>query len=153
MGSTTKKGEIGEARVLADLVAQGHGVAVPFGHAQPFDLIVVRVDTGALERVQVKYTESDGRAIRAVVRSSSAWVSHAYTADEVDWLAVYDATTDRCMYLPPEVWNGRQDLTLRVTPPLNGQRRGVRWADAYSTLPTATPIGGRPLPSARSRPE
>ncbi len=55
MGITTAKGEIGEAIILADLQRQGHGVAIPFGHDLPYDLIVVRKEDGALERVQCKY--------------------------------------------------------------------------------------------------
>ena len=63
MGLTTDKGEIGEAEVIADLRRRGHGVAIPIGHSLPFDLVLVRRDTGALERVQVKYTTSDGRVV------------------------------------------------------------------------------------------
>ena len=52
MGLTTQKGELGEAMVLADLQRKGYGVAIPFGHDLPFDLILIRKDTGDLERVQ-----------------------------------------------------------------------------------------------------
>jgi len=76
MGDTTTKGEIGEAMVVADLRKRGFGVAIPFGHDVPFDLILYRKETGTLERVQVKYTESDGRAIRVMNQSNSAWVSY-----------------------------------------------------------------------------
>jgi hypothetical protein len=120
--------------VLADLLEQGHGIAIPFGHDQPFDLVVIRREDRSLERVQVKYTTSDGRSVRAVVRSSSAWVARPYSADEVDWLAVYDATTDQCFYLPSHLWRGRQDLTLRLAPTLNGQTAGVRWAQDFIRL-------------------
>ena len=98
MGKTNAKGEIGEAMILADLQRQGHGIAIPFGHDLPFDLIVVRKEDGALEKVQCKYTTSNGRVVVANGRSSSAWVAHRYTRDEVDWIGVYDATTDRCFY-------------------------------------------------------
>ena len=50
---TTEKGEIGEAMVIADLTRQGHDIAIPFGHNQPFDLIVIRKEDGRLERVQI----------------------------------------------------------------------------------------------------
>jgi len=39
--------------VIADLIRHGHVVAIPFGHNQPFDLIVVRKEDGRLEKVQV----------------------------------------------------------------------------------------------------
>jgi hypothetical protein len=134
MGETNQKGELGEARVLADLMQQGHRVAIPFGHDVPFDLVVIRRETGNLERVQVKYTTSDRRSVRAVIRSSSAWVSRPYGPDEVDWIAVYDSTTDRCYYLPAREWQGRQDLTLRLAEPLNGQSSGIRWARDFRQL-------------------
>ncbi|GEM_PF-2123653 len=68
-----------------------------------FDLIVVRTETRALEKVQCKYTTSDGRVVMARVMSNSAWVTHRYT--KVDWIGVY-ATTERCFYLPFSEWTG-----------------------------------------------
>ena len=131
---TTEKGEIGEAMVIADLVRQGHDVAIPFRHNLPFDLIVVRKEDGSLEKVQVKYRTSGGRAVRASARSSSAWVHHKYTANEVDWLAIYEATTAQCFYLPSSVWDGHEELTLRLKPTLNGQIKGIRWAHEFTKL-------------------
>jgi hypothetical protein len=138
---TTEKGEIGEAMVIADLMCQGHDVALPFGHNQPYDLIVIRKEDGRLEKVQVKYTTSDGWVIRAVIRSSSAWVQHAYTREEVDWIAVYEATTRECFYIPANVWDGYQQLALRLKPTRNGQVAGVRWASDYRNL-VGDPQGG-----------
>lgn len=131
---TTEKGEIGEAMVIADLIRQGHDVAIPFGHNLPFDLIVVRKEDGTLEKVQVKFRTSNGRTVRATARSSSAWVQHRYTADEVDWLAIYEATTSQCFYLPSSVWEGHEELTLRIKPTLNGQKKGIRWAHEFTKL-------------------
>lgn len=134
MGRTTEAGEIGEAAILADIRRQGHGVAIPFGHSLPFDLIVIRHETGALERVQCKYTTSDGKVVRVVVGSHSAWVGYRYTAQMVDWMAVYDATTNRCFYIPAWTWDGQTQLNLRLAPTANGQKRGVRFAFPYETL-------------------
>lgn len=131
---TTEKGEIGEAMVIADLIRQGHDVAIPFGHNQPFDLIVIRKENGRLERVQVKYATSDGRVIVTRVESSSAWVRHKYTVDEIDWLAVYEPMTRQCFYLPPDVWGDQCRVNLRLAPPLNGQRKGIRYARQFVEL-------------------
>ena len=153
MGKTNAKGEIGEAMILADLQRQGHGIAIPFGHDLPFDLIVVRKEDGALEKVQCKYTTSDGRVVFAKVTSTSAWVRHRYTSDEVDWIAVYDATSDQCFYLPSAVWGGRARLNLRLMPTANGQAKGIRFAHDFTRLtedPRAAPSSGSgppvPLP-------
>jgi hypothetical protein len=88
MGVTTQKGELGEAMVLADLQRKGYGVALPFGHDVPFDMILIRRTTGALERVQCKYTESDGQALDVRCGSSSAWVRYTYAPEQTDWVAV-----------------------------------------------------------------
>jgi hypothetical protein len=131
MGVTNTKGEIGEAMVLADLQRKGYGVAIPFGHDLPFDLILIRKPSGALERVQCKYTQSDGRVIDVRCSSTSAWVRHTYSAAEVDWIAVYDATTSRCYYLHSSTWAGLTRPTLRLVPAANGQQRGIRLANAH----------------------
>jgi len=55
-----------------------------------------------------------------------------YTAEMIDWLAVYDATTDRCYYMPSaELGSGMRMLSLRLTPTRNCQRRRVRFASNY----------------------
>jgi hypothetical protein len=131
MGITNRKGELGEAMVLADLQRKGYGVAIPFGHDLPFDLVLIRKDTGALERVQCKYTESDGKQLDVRCVSTSAWVAHTYGAHEVDWIAVFDLTTSRCYYVHSSTWAGLTRPKLRLAPPANGQRKGTRPAEAY----------------------
>jgi hypothetical protein len=82
----------------------------------------------------VKYTTSDGEAVRAVIRSSSAWVQHRYSRDEVDWLAIYEARSRSYFYIPASVWDGYHQLTLRLKPTKNGQRKRVRWASDFVEL-------------------
>lgn len=149
---TTEKGEIGEAMVIADLIRQGHDVAIPFGHNQPFDLVVIRKEDGRLEKVQVKYTTSDGRVVFAKVESTSAWVRHRYTADEVDWLAVYDVTSDRCYYLPSSVWDGLTKLNLRLESTANGQQKLIRYAADFVELAGSPkePRSGSTMPTPLS---
>jgi hypothetical protein len=84
-----------------------------------------------LERVQCKYTESDGTAIDVRCGSTSAWVRHTYQATEVDWIAVYDATTDRCYYVHSSTWGGLARPRLRITAAANGQQKGIRPAQDY----------------------
>jgi hypothetical protein len=131
--------------VLADLRRQGYGVAIPFGHDLPFDLVLIRRDPPALERVQCKYTTSDGRAIDVRCGSTSAWVRHTYEASEVDWIAVYDATTDRCYYVHSSTWAGLARPRLRIAASANGQRTGIRPADQLlrpDRQPPSTAPGG-----------
>jgi PD-(D/E)XK endonuclease len=58
-----------------------------------------------LERVQCKYTTSNGTVITVRARSHSLTNGKIrsvkrYTAATIDWLAVYDVTTERCYYVP-----------------------------------------------------
>ena len=90
-----------------------------------------------LERIQVKYTESDGIVICVRCRSHSLTNGKVrqvkrYTAATIDWLAVYDRTSDTCFYVPAsELGGGRDMLHLRLKPSRNGQRVGIHWADDY----------------------
>ena len=55
-----------------------------------------------------------------------------YTAAMIDWLAVYDVTTDRCYYVPAaELGEGMNMMHLRLKPARNNQHRRVRPANAY----------------------
>ena len=107
-------------------------MSFPYGEDCDYDLVIDRGD--ALERVQVKYTESDGRVIAVRCRSHSLTggrVRHTkhYTAETIDWLAVYDLTSDRCYYVPAAfLGTGRDLLHLRLDAARNGQVRGVHMA-------------------------
>ena len=64
--------------------------------------------------------------------SNSAWVTHRYTKEEVDWIAVYDSTSDQCFYLPSVIWDGQVAVSLRLTPTINGQAKGIRFAKDFT---------------------
>ena len=61
-------------------------------------------------------------------------VAHRYTKEEVDWIGVYDATTDRCFYVPSVVWDGQLAISLRVVPTINGQAKVIRYAKDFTRL-------------------
>ena len=93
-------------KVAADLLERGCQIAFPFVEDCDYDLIADR--DGMLHR---KY----------------------YTAAIIDWIAVYDRTTDRCYYCPAsELGAGRCSLSLRLTPARNGQVLRVRNASDYT---------------------
>lgn len=136
MASTKQKGDSAELRVAHDLVRLGHGVAFPFGEDCDFDLILCR-DDGRLERVQVKYTESDGEVVLVNCQSNSVTRGRVktikrYTARTVDWIAVHDATSDACYYVPSAMLGeGRCMITLRLMPARNGQVRNTHRAEDF----------------------
>jgi len=134
VASLKQKGDLAEIKVAADLLRRGHRIAIPYGEDWDYDLIVCR--DRALERVQVKHTRSDGAVIHVKCLSHSLTngrvrATKHYTSATVDWIAVWDATTDRCYYVPSLEFDGRSALQLRLTPCRNGQRRRIRWAHDY----------------------
>ena len=122
--------------VAADLMRRGYKIAFPYGEDWDFDLVVCR-DGRALERVQVKYSCSRGDVIYVRPRSASLTNGKVkaykyYTAHTIDWLAVYDVTTECCYYLPAAMLgSGMSMLTLRLTEARNNQKVGVRYACDY----------------------
>jgi hypothetical protein len=148
------KGNLAELRVAADLASRGCCISIPFGEDCDYDLIAGY--EGRLHRVQVKYTQSDGQVVVIRCRSHSLTkgkvrATKLYTSAMIDWIAVYDSTSERCFYCPS--WElgpaGRNLLHLRLQPARNGQRIGIRDADAYadpdfSRDPSMEPAGIEP---------
>jgi hypothetical protein len=132
------KGDLAELMVAKDLLKRGYKVAFPYGEDWDFDLIVCREER--LERIQVKYTRSDGVILTVRCYSNSltngkVMRTKRYTAETIDWIAVYDVTTDACYYVPAsELGTGRREITLRLRPTRNNQVRGIRRAADYTSL-------------------
>jgi hypothetical protein len=133
------KGDLAELKVATDLIGRGYKIALPYGEDWDYDLIVCR-DGESLERVQVKYARSDGCKVIVRTRSHSLTngkVRHTkrYTSEMIDWLAVYDAATERIFYVPAaELGAGMNEMTLRLVPSLNGQVRRIRPAENYLAI-------------------
>jgi hypothetical protein len=157
MASLKRKGDLAELKVAADLIDRGCRLSIPFGEDCDYDLIADY--EGRLHRVQVKYTRSDSRIVLMRCRSHSLTkgkirATKRYTSKTVDWIATYDCTTDRCYYCPSwELGSGRAELRLRLQPARNGQRVGIREAQAYtdpdfSLDPAVEPAGFEPAASS-----
>lgn len=154
MAPLKTKGDLAELKVAADLADRGCRISIPFGEDCNYDLITDY--EGRLHRVQVKYTRSDGQIVAIRCRSHSLTkgkvrATKLYTSSRIDWIAAYDSTTERCYYCPS--WElgkqGRTLLHLRLRPARNGQRIGIREADAYtdpdfSRDPSVEPAGFEP---------
>lgn len=138
MATTKTKGDLAELKVAADLHQKGYKVAIPFGEDWDYDLIIER--EGRRERVQVKYTESNGSVVTVRCRSHSLTNgkikrTKKYTASMIDWLAVYDRFTRCCYYVPAtELGEGKSSIRLRLVPALNGQRDRINFAERYLAL-------------------
>lgn len=105
MAPLKTKGDTAELIVAADLLKRGFRVAFPFGEDSDFGPVFWRPADPRLQRVQVKYTRSNGAVMTVKACSHSLTngkvrATKQYTSETIDWLAVYDATTDAVFYLP-----------------------------------------------------
>jgi hypothetical protein len=150
MASLKTKGDLAELKVATNLLERGYRIAIPYGEDHDFDLILCREDK--LERIQVKYARSDGEVIPVKCYSHSLTngrirQTKRYTSTTIDWLAVYDPTTDRCFYIPAvDLGAGKNVIHLRLTEAKNCQRRGIRFADDYCD-PEVRQLSNEPIAS------
>ena len=92
---------------------------------------------GRLYRVQVKYADCaaahSADAVQVNLRSTghAGVSSNGYTADEVDAVVVYIPRVDAVCWFEPDNFEGRSALTVRLAPPKNGQRKGIRFYADY----------------------
>jgi Holliday junction resolvase-like predicted endonuclease len=152
VASLKQKGDLAELKVAADLAQRGCSISIPFGEDSDYDLVADF--EGRLHRVQVKYTESDGNTVTVRCRSHSLTKGKVrstkrFTSSMVDWIAVYDRTSNRCYCPSWELGAGRSMLHLRLAPARNGQRLGIRLAADHtdpdlSLDPSMEPAGIEP---------
>ena len=133
MAETKRKGDIGQSVVMARLMLNGYKVAIPVGEDWRFDLVVLK--DFKLLRVQCKYVESDGKVIIVPCRSANSHSVKKYTDAEIDCIAVYDKTTDKCYYIPSSMIGptGRSCISLRLSTPKNKQSRGILYARDFES--------------------
>ncbi len=137
MAALKQKGDRAEIEVARDLVRRGFRLAIPYGEDWNFDLIFQRPGSEGLERVQVKYvTATNGvvavRCFSHSLTNGRVRTTKHYTALTVDWMGVYEPTTDRCYYVPAkELGVGRRVIHLRLEPTRNNQGLGIRFAEDY----------------------
>ena len=132
---TKDKGDLGIAKTYADLVQHGFLVLFPATEHAEFDLVAYA--SGTFHRIQVKYRSASTGSVSVQFRS--VWAdrhgTHMKASDksQVDVLGIYCPETDECYYLRPGD-HGRS-VTLRMTPPRNGQEKGVRLASDFRRFP------------------
>jgi PD-(D/E)XK endonuclease len=131
--TTNQKGAVAELAIALAAVKLGVEVYRPLAEGGRSDLIF-EVD-GRLLRVQCKWASRRGEAV--VVRCYSSRRNRAgllrriYAAGEIDAFAAYCPELDRCYFLPYELFEGRTEINLRLTPTPNNQQLKVNWASSY----------------------
>lgn len=120
--------------VMLALQAAGYAVLVPFGENTRYDLVID--DGQKLSRVQCKSARLRRGAIEFAVSSCYAHHPHPKTirrsyAGEVDLFGVYCRETRDVLLIPIEDLPMRVLARLRIDPPRNNQRVGIRYAESY----------------------
>lgn len=150
MHHTKDKGDLGVAKVHADLVAKNMIVLFPMTEHAPFDLVAYA--DGHFNRLQVKYRSARGGAV--TVKFRSMWAdrrgSHSSPLDKaaIDTVCIYCPETDECYYVSPQAHGA--SVTLRITPSRNGQKAGVLYASAFREPPFTSPSDQAATPTADS---
>jgi hypothetical protein len=130
--ATKTKGDIGQVKVMGDLLTKGYKVALPLGEDWRYDLIVDRDNT--LLRIQCKYVESTNGVIKVRCETHDGRSYYRYKQEDLDYIAVYDKITDKCYYISCTYLgkNGRGSLSLRVNRTRNGQKKKIYKAKNFT---------------------
>ena len=128
---------VGDRSTLAVMLAlheAGYRISVPFGENTRYDLIID--DGSTLLRVQCK----TGWVRRGAIefRTASSYYHHPnekkgqrHYRGQVDLFAVYCRKTCGVYLIPIDGLPGDR-ASLRIAPPLNGQRKRIRYADRHA---------------------
>lgn len=133
--NSTRIGDIGVANMIAICLEKNIPVYLPFSDNEKADLIILLDNIP--KKIQVKTTVGDnGDIVRFNTCSSTAAiykrksVAHKYTAEEIDYYALYNIDRKE-MYLVPFEECGGRSIYLRYTEPKNKQVQGIKWARDY----------------------
>lgn len=131
------KGNVGEARIAAELMGLGYAVFTEMGDLSRTDLIVERPD-GRTAKVQVKTRKSKHGAVAVDRMKSGPGYRYRYQPDDVDVFAVYVYDTDDVLFVPARViCSAKRKTTFRLRPARNNQERGVRHARDFPSFDAA----------------
>jgi len=122
-------GERTEAAVLAALSSLGKAVLIPFGPRR-YDLAFD--EAGKLVRMQCKAGRQVAGAIHFRTHSVGRSALRDYR-DDIDLFGVYCHEREE-VYLVPVHDVPLRGARLRLEPPKNGQRAGIRAADKYLVM-------------------
>lgn len=130
----SQKGAIAETAIAAAAVKAGLQVLRPVTEGGRYDLGLEI--GGRLARVQCKWATRHGEVVRARIqtnrRINGGYLSTTYTADEVDFVALYCLELDESYLLPIALVEGQATIHLRLAPARNRQLAGLHFAGDYA---------------------
>jgi hypothetical protein len=142
MLTTDQKGAVAELEIARQAADLGIGVWSAYT-VERYDLIFdLRPE---LVRVQCKWTPQAGDVIRVPChsnrRSREGLVRRSYSSDEIDAFAAFCPETDRCYFLPLEIFENHIAIQLRLRPTWNNQAARINWAKDYEFAATLGRLG------------
>ena len=148
----TQKGGIAELKISAAVAACGIVVLRPMTEGVRYDLAFEMGDR--LVRVQCKWARRRGEVITTQLATQRltprGYVRSTYSADQIDFIAIYCPDTDDVYLVPIQDVDGQSYLYLRLGPTRNNQATGVKWAAEYR-LGAVAQLGERRAGSAKVR--
>jgi hypothetical protein len=142
MRNTSLTGEVCRMQIMAAVALQGKIPLVPLGDFQRYDFVID--DGGRFLRVQCKM----GKLVKGAIlfhpcsidsRSKNGGCVRKGYVGQVELFGVYCPELGKC-YLVPVDEVTATECSLRVDPPRNGQKKGIRWAAVYEIRPEAVLI-------------
>lgn len=126
-------GEIGQAIAIGELGKLGIKVAVPLSDNLPFDLVAI-IDTRLL-KLQIKSSSSLTRegAISFRISTTNFYkgTRKRYNTNEIDLLIGVDLLDNHLYVFGPEIFTTSETISIRKTPPKNGQSVNIKMASDY----------------------
>jgi len=128
------KAEIAMMKVWMRALQLGAFVSKPIFEGARYDYIIER--DGKLYRAQVKYADGKHKktvgAVQVNLRKQiKKNKNHPYSDSEIDVLVIYIPKIDKICWFGPEVFCGKQNLSIRIAPTKNGQVKGCLAAEDY----------------------
>jgi hypothetical protein len=129
-----RKAEIAMMKVGIRALQLGASVSKPIFEGARYDYIIER--DGKLYRAQVKYVNGKNKTADGVVvvnlrKQIKKNKNSPYCEEEVDALVVYIPKIDKVCWFGPDVFCGKQSLSIRISPAKNGQLKGCLAAEDY----------------------
>ncbi len=124
-------GNLGEAKVIADLISKQLGVAQVFGDNLPFDLIGISKPKYKLYKIQVKYSKVTRGTVKLRKQKWSSNTQRNYVSvyedDDVDVYAVYVPDLDKVLYIKHDtIKHIKNSFEIRILEAKGTQQHSLR---------------------------
>lgn len=131
MDDRKQKERLAELKVEMIAAEKGWTVSRPTSTSR-YDLIL---DDGCrLYKTQVKYAGAESKQSQGTVYFSANNGPNSpthYTSKEIDLILVYVPQIDKVVAIEPNHFEGKGNFKIRLSPPLNGQKKGLFMADEH----------------------